>query len=74
MKEWIEKGNVKNLVALDLDRNENISEEALVKLIKMQGPSLRGLGLSNIPHITEHFWNVMLPSLRNSRYYFYGYI
>ncbi|KAG8175637.1 hypothetical protein JTE90_018599 [Oedothorax gibbosus] len=67
MKEWIEKGNVKNLVALDLDRNENISEEALVKLIKLQGPMLRGLGLSNIPHITEHFYNAMLPTLRNSR-------
>lgn len=67
MKEWIEKGSIKNLVALDLDRNENISEEALARLIKMQGPQLRGLGLSNIPHITEHFWNIVLPLLRNSK-------
>lgn len=67
VKEWIEKGSVKNLVALDLDRNENISEDALTKLIKLQGPMLRGLGLSNIPHITEHFWNAMLPTLKNAR-------
>lgn len=67
IKEWIEKGNIKNLVALDLDRNENISEEALTYLVKIQGPMLRGLGLSNIPHITEHFWNAMLPNLKNSR-------
>lgn len=68
IKEWIEKGNIKNLVGLDLDRNENISEGALTNLVKLQGPMLRGLGLSNMPHITEHFWNAMLPMLKNSRY------
>ncbi|XP_071044404.1 F-box/LRR-repeat protein 7 [Parasteatoda tepidariorum] len=67
LKEWIEKGNIKSLVALDLDRNENISEEALTIFVKIQGPMLRGLGLSNIPHLTEHFWNAMLPMLRNTK-------
>ncbi|EEC10161.1 conserved hypothetical protein [Ixodes scapularis] len=34
LKDWMEKGNIKNLIALDLDCNENVSEDALLKFIK----------------------------------------
>ena len=43
MKEFIEKGNFQDLIAFDVDRNENISEEMLAQFIKLQGPKLRGL-------------------------------
>lgn len=64
-KEFIENGNTKSLVSLDLDRNENISEEMLLGFLKMQAPMLRGLQLSGIPHLTEQFWTTVLPLLKN---------
>ncbi|XP_067135308.1 LOW QUALITY PROTEIN: F-box/LRR-repeat protein 12-like [Centruroides vittatus] len=67
LKEYMEKGNFKSLVSLDLDKNENISEEALLKLIKIQGPMLRGLCLSGLPHLTEAFWNVILPLMPHTK-------
>ncbi|XP_076317313.1 uncharacterized protein LOC143229204 isoform X4 [Tachypleus tridentatus] len=65
MKEFLEKGNIKNLIALDLDRNENVSDEALFRFITLQGPMLRGLMLSGLPHLTEQFWISVLPVLKN---------
>ncbi|XP_076308269.1 uncharacterized protein LOC143223757 [Tachypleus tridentatus] len=65
LKEFVEKGNTKNLIALDLDRNENISEETLLRFIKLQGTFLKGLMLSGIPHLTEQFWISVLPTLKN---------
>ncbi|UYV60540.1 hypothetical protein LAZ67_1001448 [Cordylochernes scorpioides] len=65
IKELLERGNYKSLVALDLDRNENISDEALLAFLTHQGPALRGLVLSGIPHLTEQFWLAVLPLLRN---------
>lgn len=43
LKEYIEKGNFKDLIAFDVDRNENISEEMLAQFLRLQGPKLRGL-------------------------------
>ena len=34
LKEYMERGNIKPLIALDLDRNENISDEILFKFLK----------------------------------------
>lgn len=67
MRVYIEKGNVKSLVALDIDRNENISEEMILTLIKIIGPNLRGLQLSGIPNLSEQFWNQSMPLLKNLR-------
>lgn len=67
LKEFIENGNSKSLIALDLDRNENLSEDILMKFLKNQASNLRGLQLSGIPHLTEQFWTVIIPALKNIR-------
>lgn len=67
LKEWMEKGNIKNLIALDLDCNENVSEDALLKFIKVQGAMLQGLVLSGIPHLCEQFWGTTLPIIKKIR-------
>jgi hypothetical protein len=66
--EFMEKGNTKSLISLDLDRNENVSEEILLKFLKIQAPMLRGLQLSGLPHLTEQFWTSVLPWLKNIKY------
>lgn len=65
MKEFIEKGNYKDMVALDVDRNENLSEEMLETFLRLQGPKLRGLQLSGIPHLAEQFWVSIMPLCKN---------
>lgn len=65
LKEFIENGNTKSLIAVDLDRNENLSEDILLRFLKVQAPLLRALQLSGIPHLTEQFWTTVLPSLKN---------
>ena len=65
MKEFIEKGNYKDLIALDVDRNENLSEEMLETFLRLQGPKLRGLQLSGIPHLAEQFWVSITPLCKN---------
>lgn len=67
MKEFIEKGNFQSLVAFDVDRNENISEEMLTQFLKLQGHHLQGLQLSGIPHLTEQFWVSVMPLLQHLR-------
>ncbi|OTF71394.1 F-box/LRR-repeat protein 7-like protein [Euroglyphus maynei] len=67
LKEFIESGNSKSLIGLDLDRNENLSEEILMKFLKNQASNLRGLQLSGIPHLTEQFWTAIIPALKNIR-------
>lgn len=67
MREYIEKGNIKSLVAVDIDRNENISEEMILIFLRIQGLQLRGLQLSGIPHLSEQFWNQTMPLLKNLR-------
>ncbi|CAG2102601.1 unnamed protein product [Medioppia subpectinata] len=67
LNEFMEKGYTKSLISLDLDRNENVSEEVLLKFLKIQAPLLRGLQLSGLPHLTESFWTTVLPWLKNIR-------
>lgn len=65
LREFIEKGNIKNLQSVDFDRNENLSEDILMRFLRAQGPMMRGLQLSGIPQLCEHFWTSVLPMLRN---------
>ena len=65
--EFIKNGNIKNLISFDVDRNENISEEMLLSFLKIQGPQLRGLCMSGMPHLSEQFWNQTMPLLKNIR-------
>lgn len=66
-KDFIEKGNIKNLVALDIDRNSNISEEMISLFLRIQGANIRGLQLSGISHLSEQFWNQSIPLLKQLR-------
>lgn len=65
LKEYLEKGNLKSLVAVDFDSNENLTDEILIPFVKRIGPNLRGLRLSGIPQLTELFWLSTLPMLRS---------
>uniref|UniRef100_A0A646QCG4 F-box/LRR-repeat protein 20 n=1 Tax=Hemiscolopendra marginata TaxID=943146 RepID=A0A646QCG4_9MYRI len=67
LKTYMEQGNPKNLIALDLDCCDNLSEEILYKFIKQYGAQLRGVVLSGFPHLTEQFWLSVLPILKNIR-------
>ena len=64
LREYLEKGAIKALVAIDFDRNENLSDEVLLRFVRCVGPNLRGLRLSGIPQLTEPFWLAILPLLR----------
>ena len=68
LKEFMSKGKIKDLIAFDVDRNANISEEMLLNFLRVQGPCLRGLQISGMPHLSEQFWNQMIPLLRSARY------
>src|SRR5262249_53570075 len=72
LRVYIEKGNVKNLIAFDIDSNANISEEMILTMIRIIGPNLRGLQLSGIPHLSEQFWTAVMPLLRNLKAFVVG--
>lgn len=63
LKAFMDQGNSKNLIALDLDGCSNLSEESLLKFVKINGPHLQGLSLSGIPHLTDQYWTSVLPRL-----------
>lgn len=65
LKEYLEKGNLKSLIAVDFDNNENLTDEILLHFVKRIGPNLKGLRLSGIPQLTEPFWLSILPVLRS---------
>ena len=67
LKEYLEKGNIKSLVAVDFDSNENLTDEILLHFVKCTGKNLRGLRLSGIPQLTEPFWLSILPVLSSIR-------
>lgn len=64
LKEYLEKGSIKSLVAVDFDSNENLTDEIMLHFVKCIGPNLKGLRLSGIPQLTEPFWISILPVLR----------
>lgn len=65
-KEFMEKGNIKSLQALDLDRNENISDETLLKFLKIQAPMLRG---SQTIHLSLFLFKPYILALKVSEFY-----
>lgn len=67
LKEYLEKGNIKSLVAVDFDSNENLTDEIMLHFVKCIGLNLRGLRLSGIPQLTEPFWLSILPVLKTIR-------
>uniref|UniRef100_A0A0A9WVT6 F-box/LRR-repeat protein 2 n=1 Tax=Lygus hesperus TaxID=30085 RepID=A0A0A9WVT6_LYGHE len=67
LKAWMEQGTTKNLVALDLDSSDNLTDEGLHKFLAKHGSQLLGLVLSGMPHITDQLWMSVLPILNNAR-------
>ncbi|XP_073969382.1 F-box/LRR-repeat protein FipoQ isoform X3 [Rhodnius prolixus] len=67
LKAFMEQGNTRNLIALDLDSSDNLSDDALHKFLARHGSQLLGLGLSGMPHITDQLWMTILPILNNAR-------
>jgi hypothetical protein len=67
LRAFSERGNAKNLISLDLDASDNLSEEALNKFLHKHGPQFKGLCLSGMPHITDQLWVSVLPLLKNAR-------
>ncbi|KAB7493985.1 F-box/LRR-repeat protein 20 [Armadillidium nasatum] len=67
LKMWGENANLKNLVALDLEMCDNLSEEALYKFIGRFGHNLKGIVLSGIPTVTDSLIANVMPVLKNLR-------
>ncbi|KRT86353.1 F-box domain-containing protein, partial [Oryctes borbonicus] len=67
LKTWMEHGNPRNLIALDLDSSDNLSEEAIYKFISKYGNQLWGLVISGMPHITDSLCTTILPILKNAK-------
>ncbi|XP_046382822.1 F-box/LRR-repeat protein fbxl-1 isoform X3 [Ischnura elegans] len=67
IKAFMEMGNPRNLVALDLDASDNLSDDALHRFLSRHGHQLHGLALSGMPHITDQLWQSVLPILNNAK-------
>lgn len=67
LKAWTEIGNPRNLIALDLDSSDNLSDDALHKFLSRHGHQLWGIALSGMPHITDQLWQSILPILTNAK-------
>lgn len=67
LKAWLEAGNARSLVCLDLDSSDNISDEGLLKFVMKYGPQLASCILSGMPHITDQLWMSILPVLKNAK-------
>ncbi|KAF5298030.1 hypothetical protein FQR65_LT09841 [Abscondita terminalis] len=67
LKAWMEVGSVRNIVALDLDSSDNLTDDALYKFLSKHGHQLHGLCLSGMTHITDSLWQSVLPILNNAK-------
>ncbi|PSN37261.1 hypothetical protein C0J52_24793 [Blattella germanica] len=59
LKAFMESGNAKNLIAIDLDSSDNLTDEALHKFLSRHGQQLWGIALSGMPHITDQLILIM---------------
>ncbi|XP_057337262.1 F-box/LRR-repeat protein 7 isoform X5 [Microplitis mediator] len=67
LKAWADAGNPRNLIALDLDSSDNLTDDALHKFLSRYGHQLWGIALSGMPHITDQLWQSVLPILTNAK-------
>lgn len=67
LKAWMESGNPRNLVALDLDSSDNLTDDAIYKFLSKYGNQLWGLCLSGMTHINDSLWQTVLPILTNAK-------
>lgn len=57
LKAWMESGNCKSLLSLDLDASDNLSDEILSKFVTRYGAQLQACILSGMAHITDQVNN-----------------
>lgn len=67
LKAWMELGNPRNLIAVDLDSSDNLSDDVLHKFLSRHGHQLWAISLSGMPHITDQLWQSVLPILTNAK-------
>ncbi|PZC73081.1 F-box/LRR-repeat protein 2-like isoform X1 [Helicoverpa armigera] len=67
LKAWMEAGTARNLVGLDVDSSDNLTDEALHRFLSRHGAQLHGLVLSGMPHITDQLWQSVLQLLVNAK-------
>ncbi|KAF9799439.1 hypothetical protein SFRURICE_003136 [Spodoptera frugiperda] len=67
LKAWMEAGTARNLVGLDVDSSDNLTDEALHRFLSRHGNQLHGLVLSGMPHITDQLWQSVLQLLVNAK-------
>ena len=67
LKAWMESGNARSLIALDLDASDNLTDEALHKFLSRYGPQLHACALSGMTHITDQLWMSTLSILTNAK-------
>ncbi|PNF19950.1 hypothetical protein B7P43_G10372 [Cryptotermes secundus] len=67
LKAFMELGNPKNLIALDVDSSDNLTDDALHKFLSRYGHQLWGIALSGMPHITDQLWQSVLPVFNNAK-------
>jgi len=67
LKAWVEKGNVKSLIGVDLELCDNLTEEGIYKFLAKVGPGLKGLVLAGIPTVTDTLISNIMPALKNIR-------
>ena len=68
LKAFMELGNPKNLIALDVDSSDNLTDDALHKFLSRHGHQLWGIALSGMPHITDQLWQSVLPVISNAKW------
>ena len=64
---WMDHANLKELISVDLDSSDNITEEVLFNFVNTYGPQLQGLGLSGMPHVTDGLWNSIFSKLKSAK-------
>lgn len=71
---FLVSGNARNLIALDLDSSDNLSDEALQRFLQRHGHQLLGLSLSGMPHITDQLWMSVIKDLKKCKILIMGTI
>lgn len=68
LKAWSENGKTAlNLVSLDLDSSDNITDDGLHRFLQRHGSQLYALILGGMPHITDQLWMGVLSLLTNAK-------
>lgn len=63
----MDHANLKDLVSIDLDASDNLTEEAIFNFVNTYGGQLQGLSLSGMPHVTDGLWNSIFTKLKSAK-------